>query len=147
MTIDHQVRGLISKYHNLDLVTSIPLDTFKELSTKLNQYPLSFVKIYKTVLDKGYIVVTEPLLVYNKQEQHAYLTVNPKKDDQIITKLNFEPSTYQEVLTRCKSNKFFTSGLVLKIEHKSYTSYNNILIIANSFELLKDVKYKYQDLI
>lgn len=147
MTVDHQVAGLIKKYHKLDLGTSIPLNIFKEVSTKLNQYPLSFVKIYKTVLDKGYIVVTEPLLVYNKEKQHAYLTVNPKKDDQIITKLNFEPSTYQEVLSRCKSNKFFTSGLVLKIEHKSYTSYNNILVIANSFELLKDVKYKYQDLV
>lgn len=147
MTVDKQVSGLLKKYLDYDYDGSIHKEIFKNLASKLNLFPLSLLKITSLVESQGYAVVYEPLLVYNKEQQHARLTMNPKNGDQIINKLNFDPTLYTAVLSGCELKGFFTSGIVLTIEHGTYTAYVSMLIIAKDIDTLKAVKSKYNNLI
>jgi hypothetical protein len=146
MTVDKQVAGLLKRYLNYDYKDSIHKFVFKDLASKLNLFPLSLTKITSLVERQGYALVYEPVLVYDKDNQHARLTMNPKKGEQVITKLSFDPVLYNTVLSGCELKGFFTSGLVITINHGSYTAYCNLLVIANNVETLKTVKNKYNEL-
>lgn len=147
MTLDKQVAGLLKKYLDYDYTGSIPKEVFKNLVSKLNLFPLSLLKITSLVESQGYAVVNEPLLVYDKEGQHSRLTMQPKQGEQVITKLSFDPVLFRAVLSGCEAKEYFTSGLVLTIEHGTYTAYINILIIAKDVDTLKQIKKKYQELI
>mgnify|MGYP003290167427 CR=1 FL=1 len=146
MTVDKQVAGLLKKYLGYDYKDSIHKFVFKDLASKLNLFPLSLTKITSLVERQGYALVYEPVLVYDKEKQHARLTMNPEKGEQVITKLSFDPVLYNTVLSGCELKGFFTSGLVITINHGSYTAYCNLLVIANNVETLKTVKNKYNEL-
>lgn len=147
MTLDKQVAGLLSRYLEYAYKDSIPKDIFKNLVAKLNLFPLSLSKITTLVEEQGYAVVYEPLLVYDKENQHARLTMSPKESEQVINKLTFDPVLYQSVLAGCEAKGYFSSGLVVTIEHGTYTAYSCFVIIAKDTETLKEVKRKYTELI
>lgn len=147
MTLDNQVAGLLKRYLDYDYKDSIDIEIFKSLVSKLNLFPLSLTKITSLVESRGYAVVTEPLLVYDKGQSHVRLTLNPKREEQVINKLIFDPTLFRAVLSGCELKGFFTSGLVYTIEHGTYTAYVSALIIAKDEETLKKLRTKYQNII
>ena len=147
MTLDKQVAGLLKRYLDFEYEGSIPKEVFKNLASKLNMFPLSLSKITSLIETQGYAVVYEPLLVYNKEEQYARLTMTPAKDEQVITKLSFDPVLYRAVMSACELRGYLSTGIVVVLEHNNFVAYSNFLIIANNVELLKSVKSQYQILI
>lgn len=147
MTLDNQVAGLLKRYLDYDYKDSIDVEIFKSLVSRLNLFPLSLTKITSLVESRGYAIVTEPLLVYDKGQSHVRLTLNPKRQEQVINKLNFDPVLFQSILSGCELKGFFTSGLVYTIEHGTYTAYVSSLIIAKDEEILKQLRTKYQNII
>lgn len=146
MTVDKQVAGLLKKYLNYDYEGSIKQDTFKNLVSDLRLFPLSVDKIVSLIEQQGYAVIYEPLLVYNKEEQHVKLSSGPKSLEQIIKKLSFCPTSYQELLEKCVELNYVSSGLMIPIETFYSKAEIFILILAKDSDKLSAVKNKYDKL-
>ena len=102
-------------------------------------FPLSVDKIVSLVEQQGYAVIYEPLLVYDKEEQHVRLSSGPKSLEQIIKKLNFCPISYQELLNKCNQAGITCSGGVQFCkDYESYLRFN----IACPFNQLKEGLYR-----
>lgn len=137
-----EVAWLLKRYFDYDYHESIQSDIFKTYMAKLNLFPLSLMQATNTVEEKGYVIITEPLLVYNKDKKLASLSYKPDEDVQVISKLSFDPVSYQSVLAGCESKDYVTTGHVITYDHKGYKAFVNVLIIAKDIDTLFDAKEK-----
>lgn len=147
MTVDKFVAGLLKRYAGYDYNGSISQDVFKNLVSKLSLFPVSLIKMTEALETQGFFVAYESLLVYDKGRQHSRLTLKPHADEQVITKLNFDPVTYDAVLSACELKGYYSTGVVVETKHGTYTGYCSFLLIAKEESTLDRLQKQYMNLI
>lgn len=147
MTVDKFVAGLLKRYAGYDYTGSIPQEVFKNLVSKLSLFPISLSKMTKTIETQGYFIAYESLLVYDKGKQYSRLTLQPHADEQVITKLCFDPVSYDSILSACELKGYYSTGVVVEIKHGTYTGYCSFLLIAKDETTLCSLQKQYMNLI
>ena len=133
-------KGLQELLHAQGVTQVLAEDEIKAVMSAIKEYQIDITKLLAKVDDEGFAVIAEPLLIYNPEAKHIFLGINRPEGCQVLKKLCFKPSFYQQLLDTINVAGFHSTCMVETITGHHIT----FIFVCTDKERMREIKNSYE---
>jgi len=139
MTLSKGLMELIKSQYPL-VPDILPDDEIKSVMSAIKEYQIDITQLLAKVDKEGFVVIAEPLLIYNPEAKHIFLGINRPEGCQALKKLCFKPSFYQQLLDAINAAGYHSTCMVETITGHHIT----FIFVCTDKERMREIKNSYE---